>query len=67
MDATVQAAQKAGLKRVELEVFASNVPAIALYLRSGFVIEGCKRRARYLDGKYDDLILMAKWLTSEAD
>jgi ribosomal protein S18 acetylase RimI-like enzyme len=62
MDATLRAAQKAGVQRVELEVFASNVPAIALYLRSGFVIEGCKRRTRYLDEKYDDLILMARWL-----
>lgn len=46
-------------------LLATNVPAIALYLRSGFAIEGCKRRARYLDGEYDDLILMAKWLESE--
>lgn len=64
---TVRAAQKAGLKKVELEVYATNVPAIALYLLSGFAVEGSKRRARYLDGKYDDLILMARWLESEAN
>jgi len=35
-----------GLLRVELEVFASNLPAIKLYEREGFVTEGRKRRAR---------------------
>ena len=66
LDRAVRGAAEAGLRRIELEVFASNVPAISLYLRSGFVVEGCKRRARYLDDKYDDVILMAKWIGSEA-
>lgn len=42
-----------------VEVFASNVPAIALYQTLGFVTEGTKRRARKLDGEYDDNIVMA--------
>ncbi|MBI4220295.1 MAG: GNAT family N-acetyltransferase [Chloroflexi bacterium] len=66
LDRTVTGAKDTGLRRVELEVYASNVPAISLYLRSGFVVEGCKRRARYLDGQYDDIILMARWIGSEA-
>jgi RimJ/RimL family protein N-acetyltransferase len=40
-------------------VFASNTRAFALYERLGFVREGLKRRARKLDGGYDDDVLMA--------
>ena len=47
-----------GLQRVELEVFASNKVAIGLYEREGFVIEGRKRRARFLDGTEDDILIM---------
>ena len=43
-----------GMERVDLEVFASNEAAIALYPKFGFVVEGMKKRARKLDGKYDD-------------
>ena len=49
----------AGIERVELEVFASNERAIAFYRTSGFVTEGIKRRARKLDGVYDDNVFMA--------
>ena len=42
-----------------LEVFASNERAIDLYRRLGFVTEGVKHRARQLDGRYDDNVLMA--------
>lgn len=47
------------MERAELEVFASNRPAIALYEAAGFVHEGVKRRARKLEGVYDDIVLMA--------
>jgi len=56
---TIGAARRAGIERVELEVFASNERAIAFYQAVGFVIEGVKRRARKLDGQYDDNVLMA--------
>jgi RimJ/RimL family protein N-acetyltransferase len=56
---TIQTARGAGLERIELEVFASNRPAIALYEAMGFVIEGTKRQARKLDGQYDDNVCMA--------
>ena len=55
----IRAAQSAGIERVELEVFASNERAIALYQRLGFVTEGIKRRARKLDGSYDDNVIMS--------
>jgi ribosomal protein S18 acetylase RimI-like enzyme len=56
---TIDAARQAGIERVELEVFASNTVAIGLYRALGFVVEGTKRNARKLDGRYDDNILMA--------
>lgn len=46
-----------GLDRVELEVFASNSRAVALYRRAGFVQEGCRRCARKLDGVCDDILM----------
>ena len=59
LEATLARAREFGLERVELEVYASNLPAIRLYERWGFEREGVKRRARKLAGEYDDLVLMA--------
>jgi len=47
------------LRRVELEVFTHNLPAIHLYLKYGFEIEGRKRCAYFKDGRYVDAYLMA--------
>ena len=52
-------ARNRGLERVELSVFASNVSAIHLYEKFKFEIEGRKKRARKIDGRYDDIIVMA--------
>lgn len=54
------AAGKAGIERVELQVYASNESAVKLYRKFGFVTEGVKSRARKLDGQYDDIIMMAR-------
>ena len=59
---TLEAARSIGIERVELEVFASNEVAIALYRKLGFVVEGIKKRARKLDGEYDDDLIMALFL-----
>jgi RimJ/RimL family protein N-acetyltransferase len=56
---TLAEARNRGLERVELSVFASNLPAIHLYEKFKFEIEGRKKRARKLDGNYDDIIVMA--------
>jgi RimJ/RimL family protein N-acetyltransferase len=58
----VRLAQERGLEKVELEVFATNTPAIRLYEKEGFEVEGRKRRARKLDREYEDIILMALFL-----
>lgn len=60
--AALQQARAAGLERVDLDVYASNDAAIKLYEKLGFAVEGVHRRARKLDGQYDDLISMALFL-----
>jgi len=59
LEATLEATRAAGLSRVELEVLSSNTGAIALYKKSGFVQEGRKRAARVLDGRTEDVFVMA--------
>ena len=56
--AVIDAARRAGLEKIELSVYASNVPALSLYRSVGFVEEGRKVRGRKVDGRYDDVILM---------
>lgn len=58
LDQTLLRAKELGLERVELEVLSSNTPAIRLYEKAGFVVEGVKRKGRKLDGEYDDLVQM---------
>lgn len=52
------AKQTAVVKRVELEVFVANAPAIHLYEKLGFQIEGRRRRAVCQDGQYFDILVM---------
>lgn len=46
--------------RLELSVVAENIPAINLYLKSGFTIEGTARHAFRLGGRYIDEYHMSK-------
>lgn len=51
-----------GFERIELEVLSNNAPAICLYVRAGFGVEGIKRRAvRRAAGEYLDLLLMSRF------
>jgi RimJ/RimL family protein N-acetyltransferase len=59
LDAAVDWARSAGVRKLELHVFPWNEPAIALYERFGFEREGL-RRAHYRRGdEHVDAILMA--------
>ena len=59
LEETLSEANDRGLERVELDVYPSNTSAMHLYEKFGFLVEGRKRRARKLDGNYNDLIVMA--------
>jgi len=48
------------VQRIELEVFVDNEAAIGLYRKFGFVVEGTLRRYAFRDGKYVDVLAMAR-------
>jgi ribosomal protein S18 acetylase RimI-like enzyme len=59
MRMALEKASQRGLTRVELTVRAPNIPALTLYKKLGFLVEGVKRRGVLIDGQYEDLIMMA--------
>ncbi len=62
MDAALGACPRRGFTRIELDVYAHNSAAIALYRKFGFQQEGVKRGVRILDGETHDMVLMALFL-----
>jgi putative acetyltransferase len=48
------------LTRLDLRVYTDNAPAIALYAKFGFEIEGTHRRFAYRNGEYVDAHVMAR-------
>lgn len=48
------------LRRIELTVYVDNAPAIALYKRHGFAIEGTHRDFAFRDGSFVDAHAMAR-------
>ncbi len=59
MRTALNMANQIGLERIELEVLASNLPAIELYRKAGFVVEGVQKKARKIDARYEDIVFMA--------
>jgi L-phenylalanine/L-methionine N-acetyltransferase len=61
MRAVVDLADKwLNLTRIELTVFTDNEPAIALYRKFGFQIEGTLRKFAFRDGEFVDAYTMAR-------
>jgi putative acetyltransferase len=48
------------LSRLELEVYTDNEPAIKLYQKFGFTIEGTASNFAFRDGQYVDVYFMAR-------
>lgn len=48
------------ITRVELEVYTDNEPAIMLYKKMGFVVEGTAKNYAFKNGRYVDSFLMAR-------
>ncbi len=60
-------AENPRLDKIELHVHADNAPAIALYKKAGFTVEGTRKRAiKYNDNRFIDDILMAYWPNSSS-
>lgn len=61
MQAAIELADKwLNLIRLELEVYVDNEPALRLYKKFGFEIEGTAKKFAYRDGEYADVYLMAR-------
>lgn len=54
------------LLRLELEVYTDNEPAVRLYKRFGFAIEGMLARYVFRDGEYVDVYTMARFRPNDA-
>jgi len=62
LEACLHHAPRSGIEKVELTVYASNAPAVALYRKFGFTEIGVIRDFRRLDGVTYDALLMEKFL-----
>jgi putative acetyltransferase len=61
MEVIIELAERwMGLTRIELSVYTDNAPAIALYKKFGFEIEGTAPRYAFRDGEYVDAYYMAR-------
>jgi RimJ/RimL family protein N-acetyltransferase len=58
----IEWARSVGVRKLTLEVFATNVAAIALYRKKGFQEEARLRGQYVIDGAPIDGVLMALWL-----
>jgi len=54
-----------GFTRLELTVFTDNAPALALYRKFGFVIEGTARGYALRDGQLADVFMMARHVRAD--
>ena len=57
--------RKKGYRRMECMVADTNPRAIRLYVQLGFELEGKKREAFNIDGRYVDLLMLGKVLFQE--
>jgi L-amino acid N-acyltransferase YncA len=59
LNACLAQARKVGIEKIELEVFSDNTGAVKMYESFGFNREGVRAGVRKLEGRYQDLVLMA--------
>lgn len=61
MQAAIELAEKwLNISRLELEVYVDNEPAVHLYKKFGFEIEGRMKQDSFRDGEYVDVYVMAR-------
>lgn len=54
--------QKLDFIKINLSVIEDNIPAIELYKKFNFEIEGCLRKSVLIDNEYRNLLLMSKMI-----
>jgi RimJ/RimL family protein N-acetyltransferase len=59
INVTLTAARQRGLKRIELQVREKSLSAVTLFEKAGFVMEGVMRKHAFVDGEYENSVLMA--------
>lgn len=57
--------QDLGLMRLYLFVLAYNKPAVHVYEKCGFIVEGTLRKHAFKDGKFEDVVLMGTCRSEE--
>ena len=62
MQECIVLARRAGIEKIELEVYSDNVRALKLYTEYGFKQEGVRLRARRYEGREQDIVMMALWI-----
>lgn len=62
MDYVINWAEAQNYEKISLSVFSTNAPAINLYQKFGFEVEGVKRKEFKIEGKDVDEICMGKFL-----
>lgn len=55
-----------GFTRLEITVYTDNAPAVALYRKFGFVVEGTARGYALRDGRLVDAFMMARHARDDA-
>ncbi|MCE1245410.1 MAG: GNAT family N-acetyltransferase [Firmicutes bacterium] len=60
MQTAEQWARDTGIRRLELSVVTDNEVAIALYTKTGFEVEGLKKRSLLIDSRFVDEYYMVK-------
>lgn len=53
--------EQLNLNRIELSLLSTNEKALAIYTKNGFIKEGVLKQSQYKNGRYYDVILMAKF------
>jgi ribosomal protein S18 acetylase RimI-like enzyme len=54
--------EKNNIEKIELEVFKRNIGGVKFYKKHNFIIEGEKVKVRKLDGLFDNLYVMGRFL-----
>ncbi len=58
-------AQEVSISRLELTVIERNVPALALYKKMGYTVEGTRINSLFINGEYLNELYMGKYLKSD--